>query len=73
MGFIIGLYNKYEPWDRKHARYVFEINEQWYAVYELDDEMPFSIEKEFHIEDYYRYKSKEAAMLFVRQMKQLNR
>ena len=64
--FIIGTYSKYEPWDRKHSRYVFEMNGNWYAVYELDDEMPFYVDREFNIEEYYRYKSKEAALLFVR-------
>lgn len=72
-GYIIGTYNKYEPWERKHAVKTFEINGNWYAIYQLDEEEPFYIDKEFNIEEYYRYKSKEAAMLFVRQMKQLNR
>ena len=51
--YIIGIYNKYEPWDRKHARKVFEINENWYAIYQLDNELPFSIEKEFNLDEYH--------------------
>jgi len=26
MAFIIGLYNKYDGWDREHSVYKFEIN-----------------------------------------------
>lgn len=72
-GYIIWIYNKYEPWMRKHAVKTFEINEVWYAIYEIDNDMPFFIDKEFNLDEFYKYKSKEAAMLFVRQMKQLNR
>ena len=36
MAFIIDTYNKYNRWDREHARYVFEINENWSAIMEVD-------------------------------------
>ena len=36
MAFIIGLYNKYDVWDRNRAKFVFEINGNWYAVKEVE-------------------------------------
>ena len=36
MAFIIGNYNKYDAWDRTHSRKVFELNGNWYAIYEVD-------------------------------------
>ena len=36
MAFIIDRYNKYNVWDREHSRKAFEINENWYAVYEVE-------------------------------------
>ena len=38
MAFIIGTYNKYDSWDRTHAKYKFEINGVWYAVKEIEME-----------------------------------
>jgi hypothetical protein len=38
MAFLIGTYNKYDTWDREHARYKFEVNGNWYAVKEVEME-----------------------------------
>ena len=38
MAFIIGTYNKYDPWDREHSVYRFEINGGWYAIKEVEIE-----------------------------------
>ena len=36
MAFIIDSYNKYDVWDRQHARKVFEVNGWWYAIKEVE-------------------------------------
>ena len=79
MAFIVDLYNKYDIWDREHSKYIFELNEQWYAVKEVDLEwgfpqLPLRINEKgeqnhllMHI-----YNSYEDAMQFVRQIKMMN-
>jgi hypothetical protein len=35
MSYIITTYNKYDSWDRAHAKYIFEINGTQYAIMEV--------------------------------------
>lgn len=79
MAYIINSYDKYNSWDRSHQRKTFEINDNWYAVYEVELEwgVPQLQElvdrdntqdaKQMHIYDTY-----EDAMQFVLLMKRLN-
>ena len=36
MAYIIGAYNKWDSFDRAHSVYRFKINENWYAVKEIE-------------------------------------
>ena len=77
MAYIIGSYNKWDQWDREHAKYTFEINGNWYAVKEVEmdlgvPKLPLRIDIEDNPEVYYVYDTKEDAMQFVRMMKKLN-
>lgn len=79
MAFIINRYDKYNSWDRQHSKKVFELNEQWYAIYEVELEWGLpqlgtkvdrDIEKEaqqIHVYDTY-----EDALQFVLWMKGVN-
>lgn len=79
MAFIIESYNRYDSWDRSRAKYVFQVNESWYAVKEV--EMEWGIpqlqervdrDREEEARQMYVYDTYEDAMRFVVQMKQLN-
>ena len=35
MAFIIDTYNRYNSWDRNHAKHIFEVNGIMYAVKEV--------------------------------------
>ena len=77
MAFIIDRYNKYEEFDRKHARYVFEINGVEYAIKEVQlkwgrPRLPISMDKEHDQEPYFIYETYEDAMKFVHTIKSLN-
>lgn len=72
MGYIIDTYSHWNKWEREHQRYVFEINETIYAVYELDGTLPTYIDKEFDLEEHMQYKSLEAAKIFARTLRKLN-
>ena len=79
MAFIIDRYNKYNVWDREHSRKAFEINENWYAVYEVELEwglpqLQYSIERdqEEEAKNMKVYDTFEDAMRFVQLMKGLN-
>ena len=79
MAYIIDSYNKYDSWDREHQRKIFEINEQWYAIYEVElewglpqlrERIDRDMEKEaqrLHVYDTY-----EDALQFVLWMKSVN-
>ena len=78
MAFIIDKYDKYSRWDREHSKYIFEINEQWYAVKEVilfwgKPQLPTKIEYEQNPETYFIYNTEEEAMAFVRKMKSYNK
>ena len=77
MAFIIGSYNKYDTWDRQHARYKFEINGIWYAVKEIEMEwgvpkLPQYVDRENDAQYYHVYNTYEDALKFAYQMRQLN-
>ena len=77
MAFIIGTYNKYDSWDRQHARYKFMINEQWYAIKEVELEwgkpvLPMRVDIDERYDDYFIYDTYENAMEFVRRIKMMN-
>ena len=78
MAYIIGAYNRYDMWDRSHAVYKFQINEQWYAVYEVDmiwglPALKFQIGQDDAPESYFIWESQEDAIAFAQRMKSLNR
>ena len=77
MAYIIDSYNKYDPWDRLHQRKIFEVNEQWYAIYEVELEwglpvLPLRTMYDQDAKQYFVYDTKEDAMRFVQLMKGLN-
>lgn len=77
MAFIIDRYNKYDVWDREHATYIFEINQQKYAIMKVELEwglpqLPERLDYERKLDMYFIYDSEEQAMEFVKQMKSLN-
>lgn len=79
MAFIIDTYNKYDSWDREHARLVFEINQQWYAIKEVilfwgQPQLPLKVDGGEEPETYphFIYDTYEQALAFVKLMKSLN-
>ena len=75
--YIIDSYNKYDSCDREHQRKTFEINEQWYAIYEVEVEwglpvLPLRTMYDQDTKQYFIYDTKEEAMRFVQLMKGLN-
>ena len=77
MAFIIDTYNKYDAWDRAHSKYVYCLNEQWYAIKEVQLEwgkpiLPFNIENNRDPNTYYVYDTIDSAMKYVQQIKTLN-
>lgn len=77
MAFIIGTYNKYDIWDREHAQCTFEINGNWYAIFEVEMEwglpkLGIKVDRNESGQGYYVYDTYEDALEFVRLMKGLN-
>ena len=77
MAFIIDTYNKYNSWDRQHARKVFEINGVTYAIMEVISfsnlpQLPERIDRDVQPETYRLYPTLEAALNFVKYMKRMN-
>ena len=78
MAYIIGTYNKYDQWDRSHAVQKFEINEQMYAIYEVElvwglPALKYQVDQEDVPEMYRLYETLEEAQEFVRCIKHFNR
>ena len=78
MAYIIGIYNKYDQWDRSHAVQKFEINEQMYAIYEVElvwglPALKYQVDQEDVPEMYRLYETLEEAQEFVRCIKHFNR
>ena len=70
MAYIIGNYNKYDAWDREHSVYKFEINENWYAIKEIEMEwglpkLPMRVDRNESGHEYHVYDTYEDAMRFV--------
>lgn len=77
MAFIIDRYNKYDPWDRAHQCKAFQVNDNWYAIYEVELEwglpvLPMRTTYDQDPKQYFVYDTKEEAMRFVTLMKGLN-
>lgn len=77
MAYIIDTYDKYDAFDRQQARYVFEVNERWYAIKEVRlkwgrPQLPLSLYSNKDEEPYQIYETFEEAMGFVHTMKGLN-
>lgn len=77
MAFIINTYNKYDWWDREHARKTFEINGNQYAIMEVELDwgqpmLPMRVDQEERPENFYIYDTYEDALRFVQLMKGLN-
>ena len=76
MAFIIDTYNKYDSWDRQHARYVFEINEIWSAIHEvnLQNGLPVLPVRMNDVDPscYFIYNNFDSAMAYVKLLKSLN-
>ena len=74
MAYIISTYNKYDQWNREHARYKFEINGIWYAVFEVEmdwgvPKLPFYTDRNESAYEYHIYDTYEDAMKFVWEIK----
>lgn len=76
MAFIIDTYNKYDRWDRQHARYVFEINENWSAIMEVEiqDGLPVLPTRldDINPSVYFIHNTYEDALSYVKLLKSLN-
>lgn len=77
MAYIIDSFNKWDQWDRDHAVYKFEINENWYAIFQVELEwglpqLPLRIDSNKQPQEYFVHATEEDAMSYVRQLKQLN-
>ena len=78
MAYIIDTYDKYDAWDRQHARKVFEINGQTYAVKEVilfwgQPQLPQKLDRETNPETYRLYPTLDDALNFVKYMKMMNK
>lgn len=77
MAFIIDRYNHFNRFDKERAVYVFQINEQWYAIKEVELEwgkpiLPLSVSDNQRDEHYKIYDTYEDALQFVHTVKSLN-
>lgn len=77
MGYIIGIFNKYDIWDRCHAKFRVEINGNQYAVFEVEMEwglpkLPTRVDRNETGHEYKIYERMEDAIGFLQQMKMVN-
>lgn len=77
MAYIIDRYNSWDQWDRQQSVYKFEINEQWYAVKEVELEwglpqLPIRIDSDQNPSSYHIYGTMEEAIEFAKLMKHIN-
>lgn len=77
MAYIIDSYNKWDQWDRNHAVYKFEINENWYAIFQVELEwglpqLPMRIGAEKNPQEYFVHATEEDAMRYVKQLRHAN-
>lgn len=62
MAFIIDTYNKWDGWDRAHSVYKFTINDNWYAIKEVELEwgkpiLPLYVDKDSNPDSYFIFDS----------------
>lgn len=74
MAYVIDTYNRWSKWDREHSVYTFTINDNWYAIKEVELEwgfpvLPFRADMDQHPEDYYVYGTYGDALQFVQCMR----
>lgn len=74
MAYIIDTYNKFNKWDRDHSVYIFFLNENAYAIKEVQLEwglpqIPMPIDYTPDLSLYQIYNTKEDALQFVKTMK----
>ena len=76
MAYVIDRYNRFDQWDREHSVYVFEMNEQWFAVKEVGMEwglpqlpMRMNGTQDWETQYMHVYDTQEDAMKFVFAMK----
>ena len=78
MAYIIDTYNRWDKWDRKHAVFVFTVNDVPYAIKNVNLEwgqpqLPMRIEQETQNQPpYYIYGSLEEAIEFAKHIKSIN-
>ena len=75
--FIVDTYNKYDIFDREHARYVFEVNGVEYAIKEVQlkwgrPRLPLRIGENKADDPYTIYDTYEDALRFVHTIKTIN-
>ena len=78
MAYIIDTYDKYDSWDRQHARKIFEINGVTYAVKEVilfwgQPQLPQKLDRDTNPETYRLYPTLDDALNFVKYMKMMNK
>ena len=78
MAYIIDTYDKYDSWDRQHARKIFEINGQIYAVKEVilfqgQPQLPQKLDRDTNPETYRLYPTLDDALNFVKYMRMMNK
>ena len=78
MAYIIGTYNRWDQWDRAHSVYKFCINDNWYAVKEVEmvwglPALEFRVDQDDAPDSYFIWESKDQAIKFAQEMKSLNR
>ena len=76
--YIIDTYNKYNRWDREHACYIFELNEQQYAIKRVISfsnslDLPLDVMGDRDPETYRLYPTLDNALQFVKYMQYLNK
>ena len=77
MKYIIDIYNQWDPWDREHSIYTFQINGVWYAIKEVIVEegileLPMRFDRDLKQEWYAVYDRAEDALGYIAQLKMLN-
>ena len=77
MAYIIGTYNKYDARDRAHSHKIFEMNGNWYAIYEVDmcwglPMLKYQVDQEDRADMYHIYETEEEAQQFVSMIRRFN-
>ena len=77
MPYIIDTYNKFNGWDRAHAKFKFDLNSVQYAIFEISFEngpkLSPTVLHDKNPETYHIYEQYEDALQFVKHMKYLNK